>query len=50
MLQPLGIIFDDIFGPKKNDLFCPAFVFHRGMPIDILKYVLYFKNEGLNIS
>ena len=42
--------FDKIFGPKKNDLFCPVFVFHRGMRIDILKYVLYFKNEGLNIS
>ena len=50
MLQPLGLIFDDIFGPKKNDLFCPVFVFHRGMPIGILKYILYFKNEGLNIS
>ena len=50
MLQPLGLIFDDIFGPKKNDLFCPVFVFHRGMSIGILKYILYFKNEGLNIS
>ena len=50
LLQPLGLIFDDIFGPKKNDLFCPVFVFHRGMPIGILKYILYFKNEGLNIS
>ena len=50
LLQLLGIIFDDIFGPKKNDLFCPVFVFHRGMPIGMLKYELYFKNEGLNIS
>ena len=50
LLQPPGFIFDDIFGPKKNDLFCPVFVFHRGMPIGILKYILYFKNEGLNIS
>ena len=50
LLQPLGLIFDDIFGPKKNDFFCPVFVFHRGMPIGILKYILYFKNEGLNIS
>ena len=50
LLQPLGLIFDDIFGPKKNDLFCPVFVFHRGMSIGILKYILYFKNEGLNIS
>ena len=50
LLLPLRFIFDDIFGPKKNDLFCPVFVFHRGMPIGILKYILYFKNEGLNIS
>ena len=50
LLQPLGFIFDDIFGPKKNDLFCPVFVFHRGMSIGILKYILYFNNEGLNIS
>ena len=49
-LQPLGFIFDDIFGPKKNDLFCSVFVFHRGMSIGILKYILYFKSEGLNIS
>ena len=50
LLQPLGLIFGDIFGPKKNDLFYPAFVFHRGMPIGILKYIPYFKNEGLNTS
>ena len=50
MLQPLGIIFDDIFGPKKNDLFCPVFVFHRGKHIGIIRYIPYFKNEGLNIS
>ena len=50
LLQPPGFIFDDIFGPKKNDLLCPVFVFHRGMSIGILKYILYFKNEGLNIS
>ena len=50
MLQPLVLIFDDILGPKKSDLFCPVFVFHRGMLIGILKYMLYFKNEGLNIS
>ena len=50
LLQPPGFIFDDIFGPKKNDLLCPVFVFHRGMSIGILKYMLYFKNEGLNIS
>ena len=50
LLQPLRFIFGDIFGPKKNDLFCPAFVFQRGMSIGMLKYILYFKNEGLNIS
>ena len=50
LLHPPGFIFDDIFGPKKNDLLCPVFVFHRGMSIGILKYILYFKNEGLNIS
>ena len=50
LLQSLGLIFDDIFDPKKKDLFCPVFVFQRGMPIGILKYILYFKNEGLNIS
>ena len=50
LVQRLGFIFDDIFGPKKNDLFCPVFVFHRGMSTGILKYILYFKNESLNIS
>ena len=50
LLQPLRFIFDDIFGRKKSDLFCPAFVFQRGMSIGMLKYILYFKNEGLNIS
>ena len=42
LLHPLGLIFDDT-GPKKNDLFFPVFIY-------ILKYMLYFKNEGLNIS
>ena len=50
MLQPLRFIFDDIFGRKKNDFFCPAFVFQRGTTIGMLKYILYFKNEGLYIS
>ena len=50
LLQHLGLIFDDIFGPQKKDLFCPVFVFHICMPIGILKYILWFKNEGLNIS
>ena len=50
LLQLLRFIFDDIFGPKKKDLFCPAFVFQRGMSIGMLKYILCFKNEGLYIS
>ena len=50
LLQPLRFIFDDIFGRKKSDLFCPAFVFQRGMSIGMLKYILCFKNEGLYIS
>ena len=50
LLQRLRFIFDDIFGPKKSDLFCPAFVFQRGMSIGMLKYILCFKNEGLYIS
>ena len=49
LLQLLRFIFDDIFGPKKNDLFCPVFVFQKGMSIGMLKYILYFKNEGLSI-
>ena len=50
LLQLLRFIVDDIFGPKKNDLFCPAFVFQRVMSIGMLKYILCFKNEGLYIS
>ena len=49
-LRPLRFIFDDIFGPKKNDFFCPVFVFQRSMPIGMLKYILYFNNESLKIS
>ena len=53
LLQPVRCIFDYIFfcfGPKKNDLPCPLFVFHRGMFIGFLKYIVYFNNEGLKIS
>ena len=49
-LQSLGFIFDHIFGPKENNLFCLVFVFHRGMSSRISDFVLYFKNEGLDIS
>ena len=50
LLQALGFIFDNILAPKKNNFFCPAFVFYWGMSNGILKYILYFKNEALNIS
>ena len=49
LLQLLRFIFGDIFGPKKNDIFCPVFVFQKGLSIGMLKYILYFKNEGLSI-
>ena len=35
---------------SKSDLFFPVFVFHRCITIGILKYIQYFKNEGLHIS
>ena len=41
--------FDNILGPKKNDIFFPVYVFQRGMSIGILIYILYFKNDGYNI-
>ena len=37
------------FWPNKEWSFCPVFVFQRGMSIGMLKYILYFKNEGLII-
>ena len=46
----LGFIFDHIFGPKKDKIFCPVFVFRRGMPNAICDLVLYLQSEGLNIS
>ena len=46
----LGFILDYIFGPKKGKLFCPVFVFRRGMPNVIYGRVLYQQSEGLNIS
>ena len=49
-LQLLGFIFDHIFGPKNDNLFCAVFVFHRGMSNGICDLILYLKNEGLNIS
>ena len=31
-------------------LFCPLFVFYRGMSNAICDFVLYLQSEGLNIS
>ena len=49
-LQSLEFIFDNIFGPWKDKIFCPLFVFHRGMSNGTYNLVLYLKIEGLNIS
>ena len=46
----LGPILDHIFGPKKDKLFCPVFVFRRGMSNAICDLVLHLQSEGLNIS
>ena len=43
-------ILDYIFGPKKDKLFCPVFVFCRGMSNANCDFVLYLQSEGLNIS
>ena len=45
----LGYTLDHIFGPKKDRLFCPVFVFRRGMSSAICDLVLYLQSEGLNI-
>ena len=46
----LGPLLDHIFGPKKGKLFCPVFVFRRGMSNAICDLVLYLQSEDLNIS
>ena len=46
----LGSILDHIFGPKKDTLFCPVFVFRRDISNAICDLVLYLQSEGLNIS
>ena len=46
----LGPILDHIFVPKEDKLFCPVFVFRRGMSSAICDLVLYLQSEGLNIS
>ena len=46
----LGPILDHIFGPKKDKLFCPVFVFRRSMSNAICDLVLYLQSGGLSIS
>ena len=46
----LRSILDHIFGPKKDKLFCPVFIFRRGMSNAICNLVLYLQSKGLNIS
>ena len=49
----LGFVFDDIFGPNKDYLFCLVFValyFCRHMSNAICDLVVYLKSDGLNIS
>ena len=46
----LGPILDHIFGPKKDKLFWPEFVFRRGMSNAICDLVLYLQSGGLSIS
>ena len=43
-------IFYHIFGPEKNKLLCPVFVFRRDMSNVLCDLVLYMQSEGLNIS
>ena len=37
----LGFILDHTFGPKKDNLSCPVFVFRRGMSNVICDPILY---------
>ena len=46
----IGSILDYIFGPKKDKLFCPVFVFYKSMSNAICHLVLYLETEDLNIS
>ena len=46
----LGFIFDHIFAPKKDKLFCFVFVFFRSMYNVVCDLALYRQSEGLNIS
>ena len=43
-------IFHNIFGPKKNKLLSPVFVFGRDMSNVLCDLVLYMQSEGLSIS
>ena len=42
----LGFILDHIFGPKKDKLFCPVFVFHKMK----MKMKTMLKNENHTIK
>ena len=46
----LGPILDHVFGPKKDKLFCPVFLFCRGMSNAICDLLLYLQSVGLNNS
>ena len=43
----VGFIFDHIIGPKKDNHFCPLFVFHRGMSNAICDPVIHLQSEEL---
>ena len=46
----VGFIPDHIFGRMKDNVFCPVFVFHRGISNGICDLILYLRSEGLIIS
>ena len=45
-LESLGFIFDYLFGPKKDKIFCGVFLFHSGMSNGICDLILYLKSGG----
>ena len=45
-----SVYFGTYFGLKKDKLFCPVFVFCKGMSNTICDIVLYLQSEGLIIS
>ena len=42
--------FEPYLWPKKDKIFCPVFVFRRGMCNAICDLVLYPQSQDLNIS